>query len=101
MGKPLAPGQIWARGAEGNINEFETCIALVSLVCDRHCVLRITLCEVINLLLLLSCYCCLVTAAAAAASVYLQDAQLATFMTTAHRQIRSLEDNVKELQKMP
>eukprot|EP00878_Enallax_costatus_P014728 GHUV01015411.1.p1 GENE.GHUV01015411.1~~GHUV01015411.1.p1 ORF type:complete len:198 (+),score=46.63 GHUV01015411.1:436-1029(+) len=30
----------------------------------------------------------------------MKDAQLATFMTTAHRQIRSLEDNVKELQKM-
>jgi hypothetical protein len=29
----------------------------------------------------------------------LQDAQLATFMTTAHRQIKSLEDTVKELQK--
>lgn len=30
----------------------------------------------------------------------LQDGQLATFMSTAHRQIKSLEDSVKELQKM-
>ncbi|WIA32465.1 hypothetical protein OEZ86_003285 [Tetradesmus obliquus] len=29
----------------------------------------------------------------------MKDAQLATFMTTAHRQIKSLEDTVKELQK--
>lgn len=37
------------------------------------------------------CYCPLVFC--------LQDAQLATFMNTAHRQIKSLEDTVKELQK--
>jgi hypothetical protein len=30
----------------------------------------------------------------------LQDGQLAVFMNTAHRQIRGLEDTVKELQKM-
>jgi len=34
------------------------------------------------------------------ALLFIQDAQLATFMNTARRQIKDLEDNVKELQKL-
>jgi hypothetical protein len=41
--------------------------------------------------------CCVVVPTAL---LFIQDAQLATFMNTARRQIKDLEDNVKELQKL-